>query len=73
LISTGLESPRPQVDGFQAGENPHCIRCSHFKVDEVSVLEAIEDLHVTSSMTSLMVAAMLEVFFSRRAGRFKWK
>jgi hypothetical protein len=31
----------------------------------------IEDLHVTSSMTSPMVAAMLEVFFSRRAGRFK--
>jgi hypothetical protein len=30
----------------------------------------IEDLHVTSSMTSTMVAAMLEVIFSRRAGRF---
>jgi hypothetical protein len=30
----------------------------------------IKDLHVTSSMTSPMVAAMLEVFFSRRAGRF---
>jgi hypothetical protein len=31
---------------------------------------AIEDVHVTSTMTSPMVAAMLEVFFSRRAGRF---
>jgi hypothetical protein len=31
----------------------------------------IEDLHVTSSMTSpMVVAAMLEVFFSRRVGRF---
>jgi hypothetical protein len=30
---------------------------------------AIEDLHVTSSMTSPMVAAMLEVFFSCHAGR----
>jgi hypothetical protein len=27
----------------------------------------IEDLHVTSSMTSPMVVAMLEVFFSHRA------
>jgi hypothetical protein len=33
--------------------------------------ESMEDLHVTSSMTSPMVAAMLEVFLSRRAGRFK--
>jgi hypothetical protein len=30
----------------------------------------LEDLHVTLFMTSPMVAAMLEVFFSRRAGRF---
>jgi hypothetical protein len=30
----------------------------------------IEDLHVTSSMMLPMVAAMLEVFSSRRAGRF---
>jgi hypothetical protein len=29
---------------------------------------SIEHLHVTSSMTSLTVAAMLEVLFSRRAG-----
>jgi hypothetical protein len=30
----------------------------------------IEHLHVTSSMTSPTVAAILEVFFSHRAGRF---
>jgi hypothetical protein len=30
----------------------------------------IEHLHVTSSLTSPTVAAILEVFFSRRAGRF---
>jgi hypothetical protein len=34
------------------------------------LFETIEDFHVASSMTSPMVAAMLEVFFSRRAGRF---
>jgi hypothetical protein len=43
---------------------------SSFLLGISHVETCIEDLHVTSSTTSPMVTAMLEVFFSRRAGRF---
>jgi hypothetical protein len=44
---------------------PHCIRCSHFKVDDVSALEAISKLpvhiaedNVTASLHPLATYAM---------------
>jgi hypothetical protein len=43
-------------------KTPDKVRATHWILD-------IEDLHVTSTMTSPMVTAMLEVFFLHRAGR----
>jgi hypothetical protein len=61
--------------GFQDGHHevhPKTFFCDNFgSITDTNIMQVvIEDLHVTSSMTLPSVAAMLEVFFLRRTGRF---